>query len=473
MRETHLLQSRQTAKLGLIKVTNDLFPGEVFETVCSIQEGILCKLAGSALSEREVKQIDIKLREWINSDSPIDLLYDKDGYYHYKVGDMIIKTIHPANTSSSMVDPFRIIPFNSDYIIDFIYDEKERGKPFILPQRLSDTYGKSQQWLNNINIELVPDVNSFITSGRHLELINIAEALQEKEIADISDMILRERRAVRVVLISGPSSSGKTTFSHRLSTQLRVNGLTPISLALDDYFVNREQTPRDEDGNYDFDDLAALDLKLLDKQLEQLIKGELVETPIFDFISGARSTKTRPMQLGPTEILILEGIHALNPGLVTTINKNVFFKIYVSALFGLNIDLMNRVPTTEVRLIRRIVRDDKFRGLHPEKTLNQWDSVRRGEYNHVFKYQEECDVMFNSSLLYEMNALRTFAETALQQVQTDSPHYKTKERLIRILSFFEPLDISQIPFNSILREFIGGNIFPSSKHDENISQQTK
>ncbi len=468
MLETHLRQDRQTVKLGLIKVINDLFPGETFETVCSIQEGVFCQLAGSALSEREVRLIDRKLREWIQADNPIYLIEDKDGYYHYKVDNLIIKSVHPANTRSSMVDLFRIIPFSSGYVVDFIKNESEINSPFKMPQRLAATYAKSERWLTNINIELVSDANRYITEGRHLELINIAEALQEKEIADIADMVLRERRAVRVILIAGPSSSGKTTFAHRLSTQLRVNGLTPVPLALDDYFLNRDQTPTDEEGNYDFDTLEALDLDLLDKQLEQLIKGETVDTPIFDFSYGMRSPKTRRLTLGPSEILVIEGIHALNPALISNLTKSVFFKIYVSALFGLNIDYMNRVPTTEVRLIRRIVRDERFRALSPEKTLTQWPSVRRGEDKHIFKYQEECDVMFNSSLLYEMNALRTFAESALKMVQPGSTHYATQLRLMRLLSFFAPLDLSQLPFNSILREFIGGNIFPPSSHDANI-----
>ncbi|MHC1718699.1 MAG: uridine kinase [Acidaminococcaceae bacterium] len=473
MLETHLRQDRQTVKLGLIKVINDLFPGETFETVCSIQEGVFCQLAGSALSEREVRQIDLKLREWIKADNPIYLIEDKDGYYHYKVDNLIIKSVHPANTGSSMVDLFRIIPFSPGYVVDFLKDKSELNNTFTMPQRLAATYAKSQHWLANINIEMVTDTNRYITEGRHLELINIAEALQEKEIADIADMVLRERRAVRVILIAGPSSSGKTTFAHRLSTQLRVNGLNPVPLALDDYFLNRDQTPIDKEGNYDFDTLEALDLKLLEKQIEQLINGKTVETPIFDFASGMRSQKTRSLKLGPSEILVIEGIHALNPALISNLTKSVFFKIYVSALFGLNIDYMNRVPTTEVRLIRRIVRDDQFRALSPERTLTQWPSVRRGEDKHIFKYQEECDVMFNSSLLYEMNALRTFAENALKKIPPDSTHYATQLRLMRLLSFFEPIDLSQVPFNSILREFIGGNIFPSSSHDANIELSRK
>lgn len=473
MHETHLRKERQTIKLGLIKAVNDLFPGETFETVCSIQESVFCKLAGSALSEREVRQIDSRLREWIKADQPIVLLENQNGYYHYDVDGLIIKSIHPANERSSDVDLFRIIPFSSGYLVDFLRDETELTYPYAMPQKLYKTYWKSQRWLSNINIEFVTDTNRYIRSGRHLELINIAEALQEKQISDIADMIMRERRAVKVILISGPSSSGKTTFSHRLSTQLRVNGLTPVPLALDDYFLDREQTPLDADGNYDFDALEALDLKLLDRQIEQLINGETVDTPIFDFTLGLRSKENRRMKLGPSEILVIEGIHALNPALIANLSKSVFFKIYVSALFGLNIDYMNRVPTTEVRMLRRMVRDDKFRGFSPERTLTQWPSVRRGEGKYVFKYQEECDVMFNSSLLYEMNALRTFAETALKKIGPDSIHYETQQRLLRLLSFFEPIDLSQVPFNSILREFIGGNIFPPSAHEENIALQRK
>lgn len=463
MRETHLRQSRQTVKLGLIKVVNDLFPGETLKTAYSIQEGVFCNLAGSVLSEREVKQINRKLQDWVDQLSPIEFLFKKDGYYHYKVDNTIVKTIYPANTQTALVEPFRMIPFSSGFIIDFFDTEEETEKPFILPEKLSATYEKAQWWLKNINLELVSDVNAYITSGQSRELLSVAEALQEKEIADIADAILLQRRAVRVILISGPSSSGKTTFSHRLSTQLRVNGLKPIPLSLDNYFLNRDQTPRDNEGNYDFEAFEALDIQLLQQHLKQLIDGEVVETPSFDFLSGTRTNTTKTMRLGPAEILVIEGMHALNPRLISTINRNTFFKIYIGALFVLNIDLMNRVPTTEARLIRRMVRDERFRGTTPEGTFNRWASVRRGEYNNVFKFHEEADVMFNSSLLYEMNALRPFAEACLQKIREDSPHYATKERLLNLLSFFEPLEVEKVPFNSILREFIGEGIYDHCK----------
>ncbi len=463
MRETHLRQTRQTIKLGLIKVVNDLFPEETLKTAYSIQEGVFCRLSGSILSEREVQQISVKLQQWVDNASPIQFLTKESGYYHYKVGNLIVKTIYPANTESLLSEPFRMIPFNSGFIIDFFDNGDDDLKPFVLPEKLSATYAKSQSWLKNINLELVSDVNAYITGGQSPELLSIAEALQEKEISDIADTILQQRRAVRVILISGPSSSGKTTFSHRLSTQLRVDGLKPIPLSLDDYFVNRDRTPRDSEGNYDFEAFEALDIQLLQQHLQQLINGETVETPIFDFVSGSRSNITRTMRLGPAEILVVEGIHALNPRLISTINRNTFFKVYIGALFELNIDLMNRVPTTEVRLIRRMVRDERFRGTMPEGTFDRWESVRIGEYKNVFKFHEECDVMFNSSLLYEMNALRPFAEASLQKISENSPHYATRERLLNLLSFFEPLDISMVPFNSILREFIGNGIYSHCK----------
>ncbi len=459
MSETHLHRGRQTVKLGLIKVVHDLFPEETLKTSYSILEGVFCNLYGSILSTREVKQIELKLREWVEKDSSIVLLRKEGGYYHYQVGDIIVKAVYPAFTEPHLVEPFTILPFSYGFIVDFGDIDKGSNRPLIPPVQLSEAFEKNQIWMDNINIELVNDVNEYIRSGRTMKLVSIAEALHEKEISIIADAILQHRRALRLLLVSGPSSSGKTSFAQRLSTQLEVNGLKPIALSLDHYFVDREHTPRDADGKYDFDSMEALDLPLLKQQIAQLIAGERVSVPQFDFITGTRLPEYKPMQIGPSEILIIEGIHALNPELVTSINRNLIYKIYISALGGLNIDLMSRVPTSEIRLLRRLVRDDKYRGVTPENTIHQWDSVRRGEYQNIFKFQEEADVMFNSSMIYEMNALRPFAETALQKIPADSPYYDTRERLLNLLSFFEPLDVSKVPFNSILREFIGGSIY--------------
>ncbi|MFY9902201.1 MAG: nucleoside kinase [Trichococcus sp.] len=459
MSETHLHKGRQTVKLGLIKVVHDLFPEETLKTSYSILEGVFCNLYGSILSTREVKQIERKLREWVEKDSSIVLLRKEGGYYHYQVGDIIVKAVYPAFTDTFLVEPFTILPFSYGFIVDFGDIDKGSDRPLIPPVQLSAAFEKNQRWMDNINIEQVQDVNDYIRSGRTMKLVSIAEALHEKEISIIADAILQHRRALRLLLVSGPSSSGKTSFTQRLSTQLEVNGLKPIALSLDHYFVDREHTPRDADGKYDFDSMEALDLPLLKQQIAQLIAGERVSVPQFDFITGQRLAEYKPMQVGPSEILIIEGIHALNPELVTSINRNLIYKIYISALGGLNIDLMSRVPTSEIRLLRRLVRDDKYRGVTPENTIHQWESVRRGEYQNIFKFQEEADVMFNSSMIYEMNALRPFAETALQKIPADSPYYDTRERLLNLLSFFEPLDVSKVPFNSILREFIGGSIY--------------
>jgi uridine kinase len=458
MPETHLIQSRQTVKLGLIILIKQLFPEESLKIAYTIGEGVFCRFKDTGISVREVRQIELKLKEWILKDPNIEFLKLEDGYYHYLVDGNDVKMIYPCETSVKKIEPFTIIPYRDGFIVDF----REAGyesEPWVPPDKLSSTYDKTQKWLKNIKLELLRDVNNYIASGAALKLIGMTEALHEKEISNIADMILQRKTILRVLLISGASSSGKTSFAQRLSMQLIVNGFNPVTLSLDDYFVNREETPRDAKGNYDFDCLEALDLPFLNQQLSDLIDGKTVETPIFDFVTGHRSTKTRKLHVGKDEILVVEGIHALNPALFANVSRNVLFKVYITALYELNIDLTNRIPSSEVRMIRRIVRGYRFRGTHPEETLKQWENVRLGEYNNVFKFQEESDVMFNSSLLYEINALRPFAVEALNKIEDDSPYAETKERLLRLLAFCEPMDTSKIPFNSIMREFIGGSIY--------------
>jgi len=458
MAETHLTLSRQTVKLGLIIVIKQLFPEELLKTAYSIQEGVFCRFRDTGISVREVRQIDLKLKEWIQSNPDIEFLKQEGGYFHYRVAGSDVKMIYPCETSVEKIDPFDLIPYGDGFIVNFRVAGQENAS-WIPPDKLSATYDKTQKWLKNIKLELLRDVNSYIASGATLKMIGMAEALHEKEVSDIADMILQRKAILRVLLISGASSSGKTSFSQRLSTQLSVNGFNPVTLSLDDYFVNREETPLDAQGKFDFDCVEALDLPFLQEQFSQLIDGKTVETPIFDFKTGRRSEKTRKLHVGNDEILVVEGIHALNPVLFPNINRNILFKVYLTALFELNIDLTNRVPSSEVRMIRRIVRGDRFRGTHPEETLKQWENVRLGEYKNVFKFQEEADVMFNSSLLYELNALRPFAEESLSKIEDDSPFAETKERLLRMIAFCEPMDTGKVPFNSILREFIGGSIY--------------
>jgi len=459
MEENHLRKRRQTVKLGLIKVAGELFPDDRLKTSYSIQEGVVWNLAGSVLSEREVRQIAQRLDHWVQVDRPIHFLRHLDGYYHYEVDGLLIRALYPAEMRSSLVEPFKIVPYASGFIVDFADEEGVVEPPLLPPAKLAEAYDKTQRWLHNLKVEQVADVNAFVDSGRSLELLGIAEALQEKEISDIADLILAQRRALRVLLISGPSASGKTSFAQRLATQLRVNGLRPVPLSLDNYFVNRADTPRDSAGRPDFESLEALDLPLLQDQVNRLINGETVAGPRFDFVHGLRQDETDTLQLEPDEILVIEGIHALNPGLLPAVRRNLCWRIYISALFLLNVDLVNRVPTTEVRLIRRIVRGEKFRGTPAEKTIDQWASVRRGEHHHVFKYQEEADAMFNSSMLYELHALRPAAEAALRKIADGSPQAEARDRLLNLLGFFHPMDDAKVPYNSILREFIGGSIY--------------
>ncbi len=459
MRETHLRMERQTVKLGLAKVVHDLFPDDSLKTSYSILEGVFCNLAGSVMSPREVKAVDERLREWVASGGDIRLLGRHGGYYRYQVGDLVVDAVYPANEDASRVEPFALIPYSYGFIVDFGDIDKGNGSPLIPPVHLSAAYENNQLWLGKIDVETSADVNLWIEQGRSLRLISIAEALHEKQLADIADQILAQRRALRVLLIAGPSSSGKSSTAQRLATQLQVNGFKPVSLSLDNYFLDRAVSPRDAEGNFDFDTIDALNLPLLRDHLSRLVDGEAVETPIFDFERGAPDEQTIPMVVGNDQVLLIEGIHALNPAITGHLPTAQLFKLYVSALGGLNIDLMNRVPTTEIRLLRRIVRDNRYRGTMPADTIRQWASVRRGEYNHIFRYQEEADMMFNSSLMYEMNALRPLADECLATIPDDSEFAATRDRLLNLLTFFDPVDSKGIPCNSILREFIGDSIY--------------
>lgn len=462
MIETHLDKKRQTIKLGLIKSIPKLFPGETFRALFSIGTGIYCELENSAISKREVEELSIMMREWYEKGDKIQFLFKKD-YYYYRVEDVVVKTLHPVDLDPRNAAPYRLIPFSTGFIVDFDNTRADRDKTYTPPEKLYEAYWLRQQWFKNLELELSHDVNAYITSGHGRDLINTGEAIHEKHISLIADTITQERRNLRIVLISGPSTSGKTIFAQRLLTQLRINGLKPRQLNLDNYFLDIEQRPRNEQGNYDFDSLEALDLPLLQEHTRFLIEGKPIEAPVFDYVAGKRSDKTQSVHLGADEILVIEGIHALNPNLLTVENRETLFKIYLSSLFGINIDPMNRVPSTEARLIRRMVRGDMFRGVGPEQTFTMWPNVRNGEINYAFKFQEDCDAMFNSSLIYELNVLRPYAEATLQKIPESSPHYEIKTRLLDLLAFFEPLESSTVPFNSILREYIGGSTYAPEK----------
>ncbi|AHF06699.1 uridine kinase family protein [Desulfitobacterium metallireducens] len=453
-------QYRQTLILGLIYSCEELFPQEQLKIAYSISDGIYCEFENSLVSVREVNHIEEHLKTWVKSDQSLAFQLEGDSFFHCKVNEKKIKSLFPPLPRSGPIYPFRLIHYPPGFILLFSNpNQPETLSPFIPPEKLTATFRETQRWGENLHLAEVEDVNRIIQEHHSQELICLAEALHEKKVSLIADRILEQRKNVRIILISGPSSSGKTTFAQRLSTQLRVNGLRPVALSLDNYFCDREDTPKDADGHPDFEALEALDLPLLNRHLQALIQGGDIECPIYDFESGRRKPYVQKMKLSADEILVMEGIHGLNPRLLSSLDRNHLFRIYVSALFQLNIDSYNRIPTTEVRLIRRLVRDDKFRGISPENTLLQWASVRRGENTNIFPYQEEADVMFDSSLLFELNALRPYAEPLLITVPQEHPHYSTAVHLLRLLSHFNPLDISKVPFNSLLREFIGGGIY--------------
>ena len=309
-----------------------------------------------------------------------------------------------------------------------------------------------------LNINTVYKLNKQITSGNSAELVLLAEALHEKKISDIADNIIN-KKGVKVVLIAGPSSSGKTTFAKRLGIQLRLNGLKPVTISVDNYFVERKDTPLDEKGNYDFECLEAIDLKLFNDHLTTLLNGGEILCPTFDFKDGTKKYNGETMKLADDEILVIEGIHCLNDQLTASIPKDKKYKIYISALTVLNIDYYNRISTTDSRLIRRMVRDHNFRGYSALHTLQIWDSVNRGEEKHIFPFQDDADSMFNTSLIYEICVLKKYLMPLLEEIDNTHPEYAEAKRLHEFLKYFEDIDDKYVPENSLLREFIGGSVF--------------
>ena len=373
-----------------------------------------------------------------------------DTYYSWLVpstGYLSVFDLQPLANGMLLLPPNRNNPLEVAQPID--------------QSKMLKAFEEYQTFNQIIGINSVGKLNSLIDEDRVSPLVMVAEALHEKQIAKIAEEIARRNResGVRVVLISGPSSSGKTTFSKRLSVQLMTNRLIPAPISLDDYFVNRTETPRDESGDYDYESLYALDLPRFNSDLQRLLAGECVALPTYDFKTGSRVETGKTMQLSPQTILILEGIHALNPELTAGVDDSVKFRIYASALTSLVIDAHNCIPTTDNRLLRRIVRDAKTRGVSPRDTIARWPSVRRGEDRWIFPYQENADAMFNSSLLFELAVIRDYAIPVLRSVPRNCPEYAEASRLLHFLSYFRSMTEKEIPPTSLLREFLGGSSF--------------
>ncbi|MDI3533764.1 MAG: uridine kinase [Thermosediminibacterales bacterium] len=470
-----------------IRAAKELFPNCRVTVEHSLGKGLYCEIHGKKhLNEKDVSAIESRMREIVENDEPfvketvslkkaIDLFkkqgqmdkvrllkYRKDPFINiYSCGWLKDYFYGYMVPSTGFLKKFKLKFYLPGLII--LYPHKEN--PDIVPEfkdqpKLARIFRESEHWAEILKVGDVGSLNDYIASGRSGELIQIAEALHEKKLAQIADMITQNIERLHLILIAGPSSSGKTTFAQRLAIQLKVNGLQPVSISLDDYFLNREQTPLDEDGKPDFEAIEAIDLDLFNEHLIKLIHGEMVEIPRFNFKTGKREPKGIPLKIKKNQPIIIEGIHGLNERLTPSIPKDNKFKIYVSALTQLNIDDHNRIPTTDTRIIRRIVRDSQFRSLDALGTIKLWPSVRRGEEKNIFPFQEDADVMFNSALVYELAVLKKYAEPLLKEIDSSSPEYPKAKILLKFLQYFLPIgDEKDIPPNSILREFIGGSCF--------------
>lgn len=378
-------------------------------------------------------------------------MYSLDGYESFFYDFLV--------PSTGYIRHFELKKYRRGVLLRFPHPDR----PDVIPEyrddkKLYEAFGEATRWLKLMDMEYVSDLNERVRDGSFRQLIQVSEALHEKRIAEIADMIAKQKK--RIILIAGPSSSGKTTFAQRLCIQLKVNGLKPIYLGTDDYFVDREFVSKDAKGEYNFEDLEAVDVSLFNDHMNRLMAGEVVDIPIYDFISGKKEFGKRPTKIGPDQPIVIEGIHGLNEKLTEKIAPETKFKIYISPLTQINIDEHNRIPTTDARLLRRIVRDNQFRGYPAQRTIKMWKKVREGEDKNIFPYNGDADVLFNSVHLYELAVLKKYAQPLLSDISAEEPEYTEATRLLKFLRLFETMnDDRVIANNSILREFIGGSVF--------------
>ena len=469
----------------LCKAANDIFKNVGMVIDIPVSNGYYCDLQlGRPLAEDEVKAIKERMQQVIDAAMPIrrrectteeavrvfnevgdkekvkllsstgrlyTVYYDLDGYKDYYYGTLL--------TNTSQIHLFDLVKYYDGMLlrIPLSSDPSKLGE-LIRQDKLFEIFTEHHKWQDIIGIRTIGDLNKVVDDGNAMGLINVAEALQEKKISHIAEMIA-ERKNVRVVLIAGPSSSGKTTTCKRLSIQLIVNGLKPVGISLDDYFVDREKTPRDENGNMDYEHVEALNIPLLNQQLNALMAGEEVELPKYNFQTGKSEKSGRKLRLKGNEVLVVEGIHALNPMLTAQIPEESKFRVYASALTTILLDNHNYVPTTDNRLLRRIIRDYKYRGVSAQETIRRWPSVRAGENKWIFPFQENSDVMFNTAMLFELGVIKSQAEPLLELVSEDCDEYSEAYRLLKFLRYIRPIPNRQVPPSSLLREFLGGSSF--------------
>ena len=439
---------------------------------------------GTALTEEFLSSVKRRMEELVKAELPIikrsvgtdeaialfhkHHMYDKEKLFRYRrVSRVNIYSIENFEDyfygfmacHTGYVKYFDLQLYDEGFVL--ILPRKEtpdKLDPFVPQDKIFSVQKESQEWGEKMDVATVGDLNDRLTREGVRSILLIQEALQEAKISDIAQQI-KDRGNVKFVMIAGPSSSGKTSFSHRLSIQLMAHGMRPHPIAVDNYFVNREDTPLDEFGEKNYECLEAIDVELFNQNMLALLSGEEVELPVYNFVTGKREYKGDYMKLGKEDILVIEGIHGLNDRLSYALPKESKFKIYISALTQLNIDEHNRIPTTDGRLIRRIVRDARTRGTSAKETIARWPSVRRGEEENIFPFQEQADVMFNSALVYELACLKVYAEPLLFGIGKDEPEYEEAKRLLKFFDYFVPVPSEELPNNSLLREFIGGSCF--------------
>ena len=472
----------------LYKAVYDILPGVRLRIEHSISRGYYCRLEGKkTMSDDVVAQIRSRMQEIVAENIPfvrkeqltsdVITIFERQGLHdkvqllktthdlytvYYELGNICDSYYGNLATSTGQIDVFDLIPYKEGMLL-LGFDKQNPSQPATpsVQEKMFNAFTEYTSFNRIIGIKNVGELNSATLRGKTSDLINVAEALHEKKIGRISDDITSRYKegGARIVLIAGPSSSGKTTTTKRLAIQLMTNLLVPKLISLDDYFVDRVNTPLDEDGEYDYESLYALDLEQFNHDLNALLNGEEVALPTYNFERGCREYKGNTLKLEENSILLIEGIHGLNPDLTSHIDEKMKYKLYVSALTTLSIDDHNWVPTTDNRLLRRIIRDAKYRGVSAESTIKRWPSVRRGEEKWIFPYQENADAMFNSSLLFELGVIKEYGEEVLKHVPRDIPEYGEAIRLRRFLNYFTPISDQVIPHTSLLREFLGGSSF--------------
>ncbi len=470
----------------LCKAVHDLYPDGHVCIDIPVSNGYYCDMnIGRPVTEEDAGRIRARMQEIIDArlpirrhecpteeavglfeamghDSKVKLLksigtlyttyYDIDGYYDYYYSSLL------TNTSELKL-------FGLERMYDGLLlripstEDPSRLVPKVQQDKMFDIFKEHHHWQSLLGLRTIGDLNDAVDKDMATPLINLSEALQEKKIAKIADTIAARRDEVRMVLIAGPSSSGKTTTCKRLSIQLLASGLRPVPVSLDDYFVDRDKTPKDDNGDYDFESLYALNLPLLNAQMNALFAGEEVELPKYNFQTGLSERSGRRLKLGKDDILVVEGIHALNPELTSQVPDCRIFRVYASALTTILIDAHNYVPTTDNRLLRRIIRDYKYRGVSARETIRRWPSVREGEKRWIFPYQENADAMFNTAMLFELAVIKSQAEPLLELVPENCEEYSEACRLLKFLKYFRPIPYKTVPQTSLLREFLGGSSF--------------